>query len=224
MSILARTAPTFNRPARLKLGAACGVAGPAALAAYFAAPAVSGWPYSGASASAVAGYATAHATLFFAGAWLQGTGTVLCVVFFAFLLEATGPLNRLPAVIALVSAGALLAVVLVEGVFLAFVPAAAASGDTATVSTAFALSNGAFLRVFPLAPASLTYLALGAALLGSPRFSSRLGYSAIALGAAFEIAGLAAVFTTAALIVIAALSALQAVWIATAAVFTWRSA
>jgi hypothetical protein len=223
MSILARPSETFKATSRLKLGAACGLAGPAALAVYFAAPAFAGWPYAGEPAAAVARYATSHATLFLVGTWLQGTGTVLCVVFFVVLLHATGPLSRLAAAIALVSAGALLSIVLVEGAFLAAVPSAAAAGDSSTVATAFALSNGAFLRVFPIAPASLTYVALGAAVLGSPVLDRRLPVIAIGLGVAFELAGLASVFTGYALAAIAVLSALQAIWIAAAAVSMWRS-
>ena len=206
-----------------RLSTACGIAGPIALAAYFAAPAFASWPFAGATPTEIVTYATAHQTLFYAGAWLQGTGTVLCVVFFIALLNSTGSLTRPAAVIAIASAAALLAVVLVEGAFLAAVPAAAAAGDTATASTAFALSNGAFLRVFPIAPASVTYMALGAALLGS-RVGTPLAYAAIGIGVAFELAGLASIFTTSALAVIATLSALQALWIVSAAIVLWRSA
>src|ERR1700730_6581452 len=63
----------------------------------------------------------------------------------------------------------LLAVVLVEAAFLIAVPVAA------TVATAFALSKGVFARIFPLAPASGSYLGLGAVLLTSrvlPRAAS----------------------------------------------------
>src|SRR5215472_13287751 len=145
-----------NREFR-KLAATCGLAGPALLVAYFAAPAFLGWPYAGATEPELVRYATSHQTLFYAGQWLQGTGTMLCVVFFVALLHAAGPLARPSAVVALIGSAGLLAIVLVEGAFLAAVPAAAMNGDAATVATAFALSNGAFLRVFPVAPASVTY-------------------------------------------------------------------
>jgi hypothetical protein len=125
-------------------------------------------------------------------------------------------------VAALVGAASLMAIVLVEGALLTAVPVAAAAGDTTTTATTFALSNGAFLRVFPLAPSSLTYCALGVALLGSTRFDRRLGYVAIAIGAAFAAAGLAAVFSTWALAAIAVLAAAQTVWIVAAGVALWR--
>jgi hypothetical protein len=44
-------------------------------------------------------------------------------------------------------------VVVIEAALLEAVPMAAANGDQAIVATAFALSNGVFARIFPLAPA-----------------------------------------------------------------------
>jgi hypothetical protein len=206
-----------------KAAALSGIAGTAALLAYFAAPAFSGWPYAGARTATLVAYAEQHQSLFYAGAWLQGTGTVLCILCFIGILRAAGSLTTPAGVAALIGASTLLAVVLVEGALLVAVPVAAAAGDSATTATTFALSNGAFLRVFPLAPASLTYVALGAAMLSSPRFDRRLGQVAIAVGLAFEAAGLVAVFSTWALAVIAALSAAQALWIVAAAVALWRT-
>ncbi len=204
--------------------AACGIAGPGALVVYFVTPAFTGWPYAGASPESLTLFANAHAGLFNAGAWLQGTGTVLCVAFFVGILQLAGPLGRPASVIALISAAALLSVVLVEGALLVAAPVAAAGGDTGTVATTFALSNRAFLRTFAIAPASVTYMALGVALLRSRPLGGRLAYAAIGLGAAFELAGLAAVFTAVALAAIAALSVLQALWIVAAAIATWRFA
>src|SRR5262245_24277182 len=135
-----------------RLAAATGLAGAALLAAYFAAPALLGWPYAGDTPAHLAAYALDHARLFYAGAWLQGTGTLLCVVFFLALVELSGTLNRLPGVLVAVGAACLLAVVLVESAMLVAVPMAASSGDLAAVSTTFGLSNGVFVRVFPLAP------------------------------------------------------------------------
>lgn len=58
----------------LRWGAAAGIVGPQLLTAYFTAPALAGWPYSGASPEALTAYARSHSLLFYAGGWLQATG------------------------------------------------------------------------------------------------------------------------------------------------------
>jgi hypothetical protein len=50
----------------------------------------------------------------------------------------------------------------------------------------FALSNGVFARVFPLAPASAAYVGLGAVILGSGVLHRTFGYVAVGLGLANE--------------------------------------
>jgi hypothetical protein len=206
-----------------RFAALCGMFGVAALGAYFAAPALLNWPYAGASAVSLTAYAMGHQTLFYLGAWLQITGTVLCVAFFLYLVRMAGASDSLTGTLVTVAATALLSTVLVEGALLVAVPMAAAADDTATVATTFALSNGVFVRVFPLAPSSLTYIALGLAMLSSPRFHRGYGFAAIAIGGAFELAGFAAVFVSAALIVIAVLAAGQALWILAVAIGLLRS-
>jgi hypothetical protein len=206
-----------------RLTALCGVAGTAALSAYFIAPAFLNWPYAGASPAQLTAYALDHQSLFYAGAWLQSTGTLLCVVFFMSLVRLSGALNRLPGILVVVASTALLSIVLVESALMVAVPMAASAGDSATVATTFALSNGVFLRVYPLAPASATYLAMGLMLLTSGPLHRGYGHAALALGAAFELAGIAAIFTSAALIVIAVLAACQVVWIIAAAAGLWMT-
>ena len=70
-----------------RLGALAGVVGPLLLAAYFGAPALTGWPFAGASPERLTAYANSHQLLFYAGGWLQATGSVLCVAFFLVLLR-----------------------------------------------------------------------------------------------------------------------------------------
>lgn len=208
----------------VRLTGALGVAGTLLLAAYFTAPAFLGWPFAGESAARLAAYSLDHQSLFYGGAWLQSTGTLLTVIFFLALVRMTGAANNLLATLIPVMAASLLSIVLVESAFMVAVPMAASAGDTATVATAFALSNGVFVRVFPLAPASATYIALGLALLSSGPIHRGFGYSAIVLGAVFELGGIAAVFSNATLIALAVLAAGQAVWVAAAAAALCRSA
>ena len=204
------------------LGAACGIVGPVFLAIYFAAPAFSNWPYAGATAGQLTSYALGHPSLFYAGAWFQVTGTLLCVIFFLAILQLAGSTTRLPGLLVVVASTTLLGLVLVEAALLVAVPMAAGSGDTATVATTFDLSNGVFVRVFPLAPASISYIALGAVILGSGVLHRWFGFAALGLGIAFEVAGTIAVLSSAGLILTIVLSAGQELWIAAAAIALWR--
>jgi uncharacterized membrane protein YoaT (DUF817 family) len=208
----------------MRLTAASGVAGTLALIAYFVAPALLGWPFSGASPARLSTYALDHAGLFYAGAWLQSTGTLLSVIFFLALVRMTGAAGGLPATLVIVTAASLLSIVLVESAFMVAVPLAAAADDTATVATTFALSNGVFVRVFPLAPSSATYIALGLALLSRGPLHRGFGYAAITIGAAFELGGIVAIVSSPAVVVLAVLAAGQALWVAGAAIALWRSA
>jgi hypothetical protein len=212
------TERTFRKAAAL-----CGIAGPIALTVYFATPAFSNWPYAGASPANLTAYALDHQSLFYAGAWFQATGTLLCIIFFLAIVQQAGATARLSGVLVVVSSTALLGLVLVESALLVAVPMAAASGDTATVVTTFDLSNGVFVRVFPLAPAPVSFLALGAVILGSRVLDRRFGYAAIGVGIAFEVAGILAVFSSLGLILTIVLSITQEFWIVAAAIALWRS-
>jgi hypothetical protein len=204
--------------------AVSGIAGPVALAVYFAAPAFTNWPYAGAPAARLTSYANSHQTLFFAGAWFQVTGTLLSLIFFLAIVHLARAATRLPGLMVIVASAALLGLVLVEAALLMEVPLAAANGDSATVMTTFGLSNGGFARVFPLAPASATYLGLGAVVLGSGVLHRWFGYAAVGLGVAFELAGILALFSLVGLILAIVLSVVQEFWIIGAAVALWRSA
>jgi hypothetical protein len=205
-----------------KVAGLCGVAGPIALTVYFAAPALTNWPYAGASAADLTAYANSHQTLFFAGAWFQATGTLLSIIFFLAIVELAGAATRLPGLVVIVASAALLGLVLVEAALLMEVPLAAANGDAATVVTTFDLSNGVFARVFPMAPASAVYVGLGAVILGSHVLHRWFGYVAVGLGLAFELTGIIALFTLVGLILVIVLSVVQELWIIAAAVALWR--
>jgi hypothetical protein len=204
-------------------GAAAGMAGPALLAIYFAAPALVGWPYAGTTPERLVTFATGHAQLFYAGGWLQVTGSLLSVLFFLVLLQLSGARAGVVGAATLTGAALLMAVVTIEAALLEAVPMAAAAGDRATVATAFALSNGVFARIFPLAPAPLLFAGIGLALHASPLLPRVFARSALLLAGLFLLAGVAAVVGTAGLIVAIALSVVQALWIAAAALALARS-
>jgi len=207
-----------------RIVAASGLLGAALLVAYFAAPALLGWPFAGDTPAHLAAYALSHQSLFYAGAWLQSTGTLLCVVFFVGLVSLAGALSRLPGVVLVVAAAALIAVVLIDSAFLVAVPMAASSGDLAAVSTTFGLSNGVFVRVFPLAPSTATYIALGIVLRPSPVLARPFARAALAIGVVFEVAGLASIFSSWAVIAAAVMGAAQAAWVVAAALSLWLRA
>lgn len=206
-----------------RLGGASGIAGPLALTIYFTAPAVTGWPYAGASPDQLIQYATSHQSLFFAGAWFQATGAMLSVLFFLVLIELAGARSRLSGSVAIVGSALLLAVVVVEAALLVAVPMGAANHDAATVATTFALSNGVFVRVFPLAPAPLLFAGVGAALIGGTLLHRWFAWSAFAVAALFELAGIAAIFSAVGLYFAIAMSILQEFWILAAAIATLLS-
>jgi len=201
-----------------RLGIAGGIAGPILLTIYFAAPALAKWPYAGASPKELVAYANAHPLLFYAGGWLQATGAALSILFFLVLLQLSGARGRLSGLITIVGCALLLSVVVVEAALLEAVPMAASAGDQATVATTFALSNGVFARIFPLAPAPLLFAGIGLALLPSNLLPRGFGWSAVVIAVLFELAGVAAIFSTVGLIFAIIMSVVEAVWIAMSAV------
>jgi hypothetical protein len=209
-----------SQPARQLrvLGALAGIIGPALLAAYFVLPALIGWPNATESPGKLTGYANAHRTVFFLGGWLQATGALLSIVFFLVLLQRTGARRTLAGSATLIGCAVLLAVVAVEAAMLEAVPIAAANGDHATVATTFALSNGVFVRIYPLIPAPLVFAGIGFALSGSSILPRVFARTAVLISALFLIAGLAAVFATAGMILGIVMSVVEAVWIAAAAI------
>ena len=209
-----------------RLGAIAGIVGPLLLSAYFAAPALAAWPFSGASPDALIAYARAHELLFYAGGWLQATGALLSSVFFLVLVQLTGARDRLEGMVVAVGVAVLLSLVLVEGALLEAVPIAAFNGDRATVATAFALSNGVFARIFPLAPAPMIFAGSGFALRRVPLIPSWFGTAALVIAALFVVSGFAAVFVPAGLVLAIVMSIVEAVWILAAAIVlakvAWR--
>jgi hypothetical protein len=203
-----------NEDRRLqRWGAAAGIVGPLCLAGYFGAPALAGWPYAGASPDMLSAYARSHAILFYAGGWLQATGALLSVLFFIALLHLSGRRNGFAGSVVNVGAAVLLAVVLIEAALLEAVPMAAASGDRITVATTFALSNGVFARIFPLAPAPLLFAGIGFAIRGTGVLPDRLVTAALAIAALFVLSGVAAIFGTAGLVLAIVMSIVEALWI-----------
>ena len=191
---LSSAAPVSQPERRLRvLGALAGITGPVLLAAYFISPALVGWPSAAESPGKLIAYATGHRLLFYGGGWMQATGALLSIVFFLFLLQLSGTRGTLAGSATITGCALLLSVVAIEAALLEAVPVAAANGDRATVATAFALSNGVFARIYPLAPAPLVFAGIGFALSGASVLPRVFARTAVLIAGLFLIAGLAAV-------------------------------
>jgi hypothetical protein len=159
--------------------------------------------------------ATQYHNLWFLGTWLQATGSLLSVVFFLALVQRARAVTRLAGLLTILGSAALLAVVLIEGVFTIGL-AAAAVNEQQTASLTFFVIMTVFTYLYPIVPAPVIFLALGTILLGSHLLPRVFGYLAFILGIAFAVVGLVGLFTTS-LLTIVVLS-LQALWVLAAAI------
>jgi hypothetical protein len=159
--------------------------------------------------------ATQYHTLWFLGAWVQATGSLLSVIFYLGLVQRAGGAARLAGMLTLLGSAVLLAVVLIEGVFTIDLAQAAANGHPVTALTSFDLMS-VFVHIYPIVPAPVIYLALGTILLGSRVLPRLFGYLALALGSAQAIVGLLGLF--AAPILTLVVLGLQSLWVVAAAI------
>lgn len=220
--MVASSAVVVRRGALARSGGLAGVVGTVFLLVYFTVPALSGWPYAGGSAGDLAAYAQSHGLLFFAGGWFQALGSALCVLSVLAVLRLSGTAATLPGLAAVVGSAALLGLVLAEAVLLEAVPVAAAAGDPATAAVCFALSNGVFVRIFPLVPAPMLFAGVGAA--GRRVLGAFLARAALVLAGAFVVSGAVAVFTPVGVYVGIGLSVLQALLFLVAGIRLLRTA
>jgi hypothetical protein len=130
-------------------------------------------------------------TIFF-DAWLLATGSLLQVVFAIALVYLAGAANRFWGMFTMLAAVAILSVSLFDAAFTIAAVEAAANGHPATSLVCFDLTNS-MRHVFLVAPS--LFLPLGAVLLGSRLLPRPFGYTAVALGIAFELLGLATFYS-----------------------------
>ena len=212
--------PAVSARWRLLAGAS-GFAGAAALGASFGMlPAPPGLT---APMAELTRYAAGHHHAMLAAAWLEGTGTLLYVIFALALVHLAGPRAGLAGRVAALAAAAVLAVSLVYDLTLITIAQSAALGgqqDTTSL-VAYGLFAAAE-HVFLLAPPLL--LPLGLILLRIPILPRPFAWLALILGVAGPVLGLAGLFTVTANnngpvgAAINALVAAQGLWIIAAAV------
>jgi hypothetical protein len=168
-------------------------------------------------------YATSHQHLLMTAAWLEGTGTLLYVIFVLALVHLAGDLAGLAGRIATMASAVVVTVSLVYDVTLiAFAQSASLGGPQAATGL---VSYGLFAaveHVFLLAPPVL--LPLGLILLRGRILPRPFAVVAVALGVATPVLGLVGLFTVTANnngpvgAAINALVALDGLWVMAAAV------
>ncbi len=123
----------------------CGIAGPVLLGVYFGAPALvprlgsllySGTPTTGRIVAVGAEYQQ----LLTLGAWVQGTGALLCVVFLLALAQWSGGASSLAGRILVLGCAALVGLVLAEMLFTLTWANSAVHGQSSTARAAYDLT------------------------------------------------------------------------------------
>lgn len=211
---------TSGRPFRMAVGV-CGIVGPLLLAAYFNVATVVALPAPSAPAAHIAAFAAANQTLLLLAGWFLGTGTLVSLVFYLGLVHLARAATRLAGLATIVGAAAVLALSLTEALLLMTTPLAAAGHQPGIAAIAWYVVTGsqAFVHVFLLAPAPLVLLGLGVMLRSSGLLPRWLAVAALALGAAFLLAGLAVQLAPGAVLVpVVVLQSLQEVWTLAAAI------
>jgi hypothetical protein len=203
------------------LAAAAGLAGAAALGASFGM--LPHPPPVTASLAELTGYAASHHRVMLTAAWLEGTGTVLQVVFILALAHLAGARAGLAGQITTVACAAVLGISLVYDVMLiAIAQSAALGGRQATTALVAYGLFAAVEHVFLIAPPLL--LPLGLILLRAPVLPWTFAWLAVILGALGPVLGLAGLFAVTANnngptgAAINALLAAQGLWIAAASI------
>jgi hypothetical protein len=167
----------------------CGILGVLALVASFN---VNPGPPANANIAQVVDFGRQYHDSILVGAWLQGIGSLLNVVFVLALVHLAGYAERFLGRVTLLAGITILNVSLVEIAFYLSAVQSGESGDLTALATSLQLVKGV-QHVFLIAPALL--LPVGLAILGSMVLPRTFGYLAVILGAALEIFGFVGLFS-----------------------------
>lgn len=194
---------------------ASGILGCTALVVYFSAPFLL-FPFStrNASPDAIIANIAQYQSYYLLAAWLQGTGTLLIVVFVLGLVYLADAWNRFSGWLTMLASAAILTLSLMEGAFFIDAVDAVTNGHLDAAVASFDLTF-VFLHTFFIAPSLLLPLAF--VLRSSTLLPKAFWISAVILGAAFETLGLVGLFLSSPLPSIVLL-VLMIVWIISAAV------
>lgn len=209
------TNSTSGRVASI-LAALCGIAGTAALVAYYAAPfTFMPLPPATATAEQVMTFGTQYHTAILLDVALQAAGALLSVIFVLALVHLAGVADRFAGKLTQLAGTITIVLALAEGSFELGAIQAGTNGNPTGALICFDLTY-VFIHVFLIAPS--LYLMLGAALLGTRLLPRAFGYTALALGIAVQLLGFAGLFSSAFLLVVIAFLLAQELWAVAAAV------
>jgi len=187
-SIGAAFADPASRTAPVRLAALVGILGTVVLmGSFFINPA----PPSGLTVAQLAAFAEQHHLTIVLGAWLQGIGSLMTVIFAIALVFAAGATNRIAGWLTFLAGGTILMVSLVETAFYLAATNAVETGDVASGLVAASLIQ-AIQHVFLIAPAVL--LPLGSVLLSSNVLPRPFAYAALVIGGVLQALGLLGLF------------------------------
>lgn len=177
------------------LAAICGIAGVIMLTAHFLIP--GGVPPDSSGLPRIAAFARGHHDAVLVSAWLQVTGAILYVGFILAVIHLAGASERFAGRIALLAAGLLVTLTLLDSALIISTVEAAAARHAETLRVSFDLiggpGNDAVGRSFLIAPAIL--LPFGFVLLQTHLLPRSYGYIAIAFGAVSQALGFAGLFS-----------------------------
>src|SRR5580692_2279021 len=167
----------------------CGIFGAVALVSSFV---MNPAPPAEFTVSQLRDFAVQHHNGIVFGAWLQGMGSLLLVLFAIALVHLAGATHQFAGWVTLLAGATILMVSLVEITFYLGAVQAAEAGDLTSGTVSNALIK-AVQHVFLIAPALL--LPLGAVLLDAQILPRVFAYVALAIGATLQIFGLVGLFS-----------------------------
>ena len=193
-----------------------GILGSVMLIVYFSAPfLIFPFPPSNATPAQIVSNVTQYQLDYMLAAWLQGTGTLLVIVFVLGLVYLAKAWNMFAGWITLLASASVLMLSLIEGTFFIDATQAVINGHPDTAVTSFDLTF-VFIHTFFIAPSLLLPLAF---VLRNSRLLPRPFWpSALVLGVAFESFGLVGLIIPTLTIPSIVLLVAMIIWIITAAI------
>jgi len=147
--------------------------------------------------------------------WLQAAGSLLSVIFALALVHLAGAARRFSGTLVKLAGSVIVGLGLIEGMLELGAIQAATNGHQQGSVYFFDLTN-VFVHIFLLAPS--LFLTLGLALWGSRLLPRGFAAVALGLGIAFQVLGIAGLFSTTALAMVLIVLIAQEIWTIVAAV------
>lgn len=142
------------------------------------------------------------------GAWLQAVGPVFIVLFAFSIVSLAGAATRVSGLMTVFGASTLMTVSLVEIVFYI----SALYGTPTTMALTSTETIRAVQHLYFIVASPAIFFPLGIVILGSNVLPRLFGYLAIALGAAFGLAGVATLLSLSVPVVVQASASIQVIW------------